>query len=270
LAAKADHKLLIRLVPMGGKDRRIGLEALVSGLQAIHGALVRGDRLLSGGRITTRYEIADLSTNSPPRIVLDPRPLDRKTDRREAVVGGFLAGLQSVGRGAAPEYYDRPMLEKVREIASGVSRRRIRTEIGYQSASAEINHIFERRILSILDQSEKSFGSIEGRMEALNLHAGSNLCAIYPIAGAKKITCHFPEHLRDDIKAGIDKSVLVTGTLSYAFKDRFPRHIEARNVQIVDEQQGFPSLDELRGIAKNAFGDEDSVDLVSQVRDGWR
>jgi len=255
---------------MGGKDRRIGLDSLVAELQAIHGALVREDRLLSGGKVTTRYEIADLSMNSPPRIVLDPRPVDRKTDRRHIVVGGFVAGLQSVGRGETPDYYDRPMLEKVREIASGVSRRRVRTEIGYQQASAEINHIFERRIVSILSRAERAFGTVEGRMEALNLHASSNLCAIYPIAGPRKVVCHFPDHLRDQVKDGIDKFVSVTGMMSYAFRDRFPRYIEARNLNILDDREDLPTLDELRGIARDAFGDEDSADLVNQVRDGWR
>ena len=109
-----DDLITVRIEPIGGAKRNVGFETFVAELQAIHGALVRADRLISGGK-TTRYEIVGLSMNSPANVVLFPQPLDKKTDRRERVVSGFFNGLAAIRKGNAPAEFDRPMLEKIRE-----------------------------------------------------------------------------------------------------------------------------------------------------------
>ncbi len=270
MAKAIDHNITLRIIPMGSRTRRVGFDTFVSELQAIYVALVRADRLFSSGQTTTRYEIADLSMNSPARIVVAPLALDRKTDRRGRVLSGFVGGLQSIRAGQAPGEFDLPMLEKVREIAIGVSKRRVQTEITYQGQVVEINHIFERRITEILGRTEKVFTTIEGRMEALNLHAGSNLFAVYPLRGSAKVICHFPIELRARAKSAIDTFVIVSGTAEYGFKADYPRRMEVRDLELLDEQGGFPRLEELRGIARDATGDMDSAEFVEQVRDVWR
>jgi hypothetical protein len=119
-----DDVITIRMEPIGGGKRNVGFEALIAELQAVHGTLVRADRLRSSGRQTTRYDVVNLPMNSPANIALAPRPLDRKADHRVAVVRDWVEGLASIGRGTAPPAFDRPMLEKVHELAAGIRKKR--------------------------------------------------------------------------------------------------------------------------------------------------
>ena len=265
------NNITVRILPLGTK-RMVGFDAFISELQAIHGALIRTDKLVSDGHATTRYEVVDLSMNSPARVVLGARAIDRKHDRTKPVVSAFIRGLSEIREGRAPASFDRPMLEKVREIASSVSKKRARTQIEYQGTTVEINHIFERRIVTILEQTEEMFGSVEGQLEALNLHNRKNVFAIYPTAGARKVLCHFDNGQRETVKAAIDKYVLVTGMAQYQYLDRFPYSMEVRNITPIEgEEVGTaPRMEELRGIAPDATGDLDSVEFVRQIRDGWR
>ena len=265
-----DDTITVRIVPLGTR-RRVSFDAFISELQAIHGALVRTDKLVTNGQTSTRYDIVDLSMNSPARVVLGPRSIDRQRDRRQHVVGTFFGGLNEIREGRSPEQFDRPMLEKVREIASSVSKRRMRTQIEYKGNTVEINHIFERRIIAILEQTEEMFGSVEGRLEAINLHNRTNVFSVYPMVGAKKVSCHFGEDNREKVKGAIDKYVIVTGMAQYQYRDRFPHSIEVRDVEpIEDTGDRIPRMEEIRGIAPDATGDVDSVEFVRKMRDGWR
>jgi hypothetical protein len=132
-----------------------------------------------------------------------------------------------------------------------------------------VDHIFERRIAQILDRTEKMFGSIEGRLEALNLHNGQNICSIYPRVGARKVVCHFSDGQRRDVLAAIDQHVLATGMVEYQYRDAFPHSMELRNIEVLPQGEAPPSLHELRGIAPNATGDESSEDFVRRIRDEW-
>jgi hypothetical protein len=267
----SDHETItVRILPLGTKQM-VGFDTFIAELQAVHGALVRTDKLVSDGRATTRYEIVDLSMNSPARVVLGPQPIDRKNDVRRHVLESFIGGLGEIREGRAPAQFDRPMLEKIREISSSVRKRRARSQIEYKDKVVEINHIFERRIVAILEQTEEMFGSVEGKLEALNLHNKHNVFAVYPIAGAKKVNCHFDEEKREVVKAAIDKFVIVTGMAQYQYRDRFPYKIEVRDIEAIDGVgDAVPRMEELRGIAPDATGDLDSVEFVRQIRDGWR
>lgn len=265
-----DDLIQIRISPVGSRKKYLGLEAFVAELQAIHGALVRLDRLMSGGRPTTRYNVVDLSMNSPACMALAPMAVDKKVDKREAVVGGFFDGLHSIRQGETPAEFDRPMLEKVREIASGVSKRRVKTELEFRAKKVEINRVFERRITNILGQTEVNFGSVDGRLEALNIHSENNVFVIFPAAGARKVTCYFQPDMKETVLGAIDKFVTVSGYLEYYWKDRHPFRVRVRNIDVHEFSGPWPKLDELRGVARDILPDMDSLDFVEQVRDGWR
>jgi hypothetical protein len=266
--ASTDDVITIRLEPIGGSKKNVGFEALIAELQAVHGTLVRADKLTTGKQ-TTRYDVDDLTMNSPARIAIAPRSLDRKVDRRDAVVGEWASGLVEIGQGTAPEKFDRPMLEKVREIASGVRKRRVRTVIEYREHVVRIDHLFERRIVAILDRTERMFGSIEGKLEAVNLHNQQNICAIYPKVGARKVMCHFSSDQRQKVMACLDHWVLATGMAEYQYRDAFPHRLELRDLDAMDLGEAPPSLHELRGIAPDATGDEATEDFVRRIRNGW-
>ncbi len=263
--------ITVRIEPFGGAKKRVDFSVFLAELQAVHGALVRSDKIMSNGQTTTRYEVAELSTNSPATVKLAPVSLDQKHDVAAERVDRFLSNLAAIrSGGVAPAEYDRPMLEKISEMASGVRKKRAKMTISYANCSVEINYIFERRIIKLLEQTENMFGSIEGKLEALNFHNGQNVCAVYPIAGARKIICHFSDAHRSRIKSAIDRYVVVTGMVEYQYRDEFPHRIEVRDIDPIDDSGPFPSLHELRGIAPDATDELETDEFVRRMRDGWR
>lgn len=120
------------------------------------------------------------------------------------------------------------------------------------------------------ERPEESFeGSVKGRLEAINLHDDKNTFRIYPVAGPSRVTCHFPEDLRDQAVAAVDRNVIVYGELKYKANAPFPDEIEVEKIEILPPDEDLPALMELRGVAKGAIGDRSVLEYLRQVRNEW-
>ena len=113
----------------------------------------------------------------------------------------------------------------------------------------------------------KNEGSMSGLLEAINIHDSTNKFTIYPLAGAKKIVCHFSSDKMQEAIDAINQHVCVQGSFKYRSKALFPHEVEVKEIEVLPPDSELPSLSSLRGLAPNATGDKDSVAFVREIRD---
>jgi hypothetical protein len=131
-----------------------------------------------------------------------------------------------------------------------------------------ITEKFRANMDKIIGPDEIELGSIRGMLEAINLH-NTNRCNVFPLVGPKKVVCTFPQHLRPQIIAGIDRYVSVIGTLQYKQWSMYPHAIDVSEIEVLPVDADLPTLADLRGSAPDATGDMSSEDFVEALRDEW-
>lgn len=78
---------------------------------------------------------------------------------------------------------DLDLLDQIRDIALGVGQDFKLAEIAHGQDRVEINDEFEKNIKPITGEGDISFGSLEGTLEAANLHGPTRRYWIYPRLG---------------------------------------------------------------------------------------
>jgi hypothetical protein len=249
----------------------VRFEEFLSELSAVNAALVEADRILSPvGHQTTYYDIVDLHRRSPPVVELQARPYDRKIDYRATVISGFFGGLQQIQLGYAPDTFHRPMLEKIKAMASSARKRGIVTTIAAGDTAIALDRHFEARVTRILASQEGVFSSVEGWVDGANFHNKTNYCAIYPPAGPRKISARFPEDISDKVRDALKHPIRATGMVYYRFRDTQPYHIDISDIERLEgDSEPFPSLSDLRGIAPEVTGGRPAEEYVREIRDDW-
>jgi hypothetical protein len=141
----ANNKITLTIEAERGR-RNIPFGTFLAELQAVHEALTHADRLRAGAP-TIAYEVADLSKNSPATVTLQAKPINRKVDFRREVLSTFFSGLQEIQeRGHAPSYFDRPMLEKVKQLTTQAGKRRLKTTITASGYEIALNRRLDEKI----------------------------------------------------------------------------------------------------------------------------
>lgn len=124
-----------------------------------------------------------------------------------------------------------------------------------------------RNIDVVLDADElEEDGAISGRLEEINLHAGTNAFRIYPSVGPSKVICHFPKDLIGKAITAVNKHVNVYGKLKYKPRERYAQEVTVTDLEIYLDDAELPSLFDLRGIAPNATGGIPSEEFVARIR----
>lgn len=123
----------------------------------------------------------------------------------------------------------------------------------------ENNNIYQYEITAaspedideILHETTFSIGSIEGKLELLDLHRDKTIVfAIWDYLG-NKIQCQYDREdgLYDVMKRGIDKRVRVFGRIKRNNAGT-PRQIQVQRIHIIKDVKDLPSLDDMVGTVK--------------------
>ena len=181
-------------------------------------------------------------------------------------IGGTYVSIEF---GNAPPWVDRDLLERLRDLNRPVGRTVSRARVRRRGQQVTLSAELRAKIDLILAPEETFEGSVKGDLEAINVHDNNNTFRIYPSAGPGRVTCHFPDNLRDQAISAIDQLVIVHGVLRYKANARFPDEIDVRDIEVVEQPDDLPTLTELRGIARGAPGDLTAAEYVRGLRDGW-
>lgn len=252
-------------------DGYVRLNIFVTHLQNLRNTLINVDRKVSGKkRGSAYYRVIELDCSSSATIVIEAQPYIKNIDNREEVEKRFFEGMRQIKEtGTAPENLDRATLEQLKGLASQVGKTVASTTISNGEHTIELTEGLKAKIDVLLAEVDITEGSIEGVLEAINIHEEANVFRIYPIVGPKKVSCHFPNRLREDAIGAIDKFVSIEGTLKYAKNAPFPHEIKVSKIEAYPPEDELPSLEDLRGIAPEATGDMSSEEFVRKIRNEW-
>lgn len=248
-----------------GKDLR--LSDFITQLDAIRGALSHIEEDLSNGESQPiQYRIVDLKHGSPATVVIEAMPPSKGLDISTLVVEQFVKGIKHIQNGTIPPEFHYDLLQTLKKIGAPPRKRSFEVTIMSESESIDLVQSLQPDIDKILGPDETSYGSISGALEAINLHANANLFRIYPIIGPKKIDCFFKTDQLSKAIAGINHYVHVYGELVYKQRERFPYTIKASEIEVYPDEEGLPSIMDLKGIAPEATGELKSEEFVRRIR----
>jgi len=133
----------------------------------------------------------------------------------------------------------------------------------------DITPSFGSALEEAMGYAHREHGSVTGWLEQINLHSGQNVFSVYPMVGPRRVRCLFGVELREVAVGSVDQYVTVYGELEYRAHSQHPHSINAERIEAHGAGHTAVTLDELRGIAPDATGEESSEEFVRRVRDAW-
>jgi len=247
----------------------IELKVFLSELELLRKAIAVVDLDIYSGNGSTRLRIAKLSKQSPTSVTIEAEPSQQKHDMTQIVFGSLVKSFDSVSQGSIPEDTNYELLDILLKLARPVGDKISDAVVTIGAKSFELTRSFARTIEEALERSESCVGSIEGALEAINLHGHTNRFTIYPNVGPDKVVCEFPETLHNAAVSGVDRTVVVSGILHYRPRGPFPYRVTVQDIVINPDDTDLPSFEDVRGLAAGIDPDIPSEDKIRKVRDAW-
>jgi len=265
-------RITIQLVGDATDRKDVRLDDFIQQLTEVKKALRENELAITGKEEPTLdYKVVDLRHASPATVVLEPVPLAPEGAHAYArfardVVGAFATELKSIKkRGTLIREPDLDRLLAYQKIGVRENNRITKVKIAVGKNVVTIDEAFKQKLEAILGPDEFAEGSINGMLEAVNLH-NKNRFFLYPVIGPKRIIGSFRNYLRPKIKEAIGEFVTVQGRLRYKAWSQFPHGVVAEDVDIHERNSALPTLTELRGAFAGSTGDLSSVEFVDQLR----
>ncbi len=217
--------------------------------------------VLSGG--DRAPQITRLEMNSPALVVFEADANQAKFDR-------FFSDIAAVANvGEAPRLLSRGAFDILKEFSAPVGRSVANARIRFGDREILIDIAARRRIESVFGNDTSSEGSIDGMLEAINVHGKKKVFALYPVVGAKRVTCVFEEHLLQKVRPALGKYVEIRGELKYRWREKFPHEAVASDLAILPDWDEQPSFVDIVGMAPNATNGMPAEEFTRQQRHGW-
>jgi hypothetical protein len=211
-------------------------------------------------------KIVGLSRNSPATIELEA--FWRK-DQQLLDIDNYFDSVSSVlEAGKAPKELGRAVFDALKEFVSVVGKGVRESTLQIGDREIRIEQQARQRVEQVIEPDYQVEGTIDGMLEAVNVHGNRNQFALYPIIGPSRVNCFFPDDMLDVVRPVLGKYAIVTGQLKYRWREKFPYEARASELEKVDESEQ-PSLREIIGIAPNATNGLRSEDFVKELRIGW-
>lgn len=248
----------VTIHPSGGDEEPISAVDFIKQVDALRQLLS-----LTGSMDGSETKIVKLHMNSPATVVMEP-----PTHGRDMAI--FFNGLRAVANeGAAPRDFSRPVFDAFREFAAVIGKGVRSAELHFAGEKICIDPAARKRIESVFGADTISTGSVDGMLEAINVHGKKNTFALYPVVGASRITCKFDDRLLQEVRPALGKYVLIEGDLKYRWREKFPFEATATKIEVMDNWNEQPSFTDIIGIAPDATSGVAPEEFVKSVRYGW-
>lgn len=264
-----EHTIAIQFA---GDCEDLRLDDFLDEMQKVKAALRETERFVSGREPSLYLRIKGLHKSSPAKVILEAvsEADDDRADPRYAsyVVRTLATNLRIISKKRRlPTKIDVPVLDSYREMTAPIERHKLDVEIRVGNNAILINKRFREILDSIAGEDEFSYGSVSGKIEAINLHERNRRFIIFPVIGPSRVVGTFRSRDRKRFAEAVDRYVTVYGRLRYKTWDKFPYAINADSITVHDAAS--PGLDALRGIAPDATGGLSSQEFVDRLNDEW-
>ncbi len=263
---KSQIKITINGLP---KDQGyVRVNALMTAVSNFVKNINRMDKIVTkSGRPSFYLRIVDMSYASPANLVMEPIPEDPKKDYGLEVTTKVFDMYNSVREGTFEKQdFEYGLIEDMVAITDLIEKQVESINFHVNGRGVEINAQFKNSINVALAKDITYVGFIRGDLEYINIHGGQNVFRIYPPIGPSKVTCHFPEDLKETAIKAVGRFIEVHGVLHYKKMSRFPYQIVVKDMDILPLEDELPTFDDLLGIVPNLTEGMASEDYVRKIR----
>jgi hypothetical protein len=170
-----------------------------------------------------------------------------------AVVAEGLATLEDSA--SRPQYFSDRALEHASNLAKLASAE-LPITVRNGKASASLSVQLVAHVEKVLGPDEEAIGTIEGALEALNIHGTANQFQVWDARTGKSVTCHMTSTVAlGDLLPAVGHRVSVRGRVR-SRPDGSPVSIRAEKLTVFPSDQDLPGADETRGLLRDFEVDE--------------
>ncbi|MCY4262539.1 MAG: hypothetical protein OXC97_04395 [Candidatus Dadabacteria bacterium] len=236
-------------------------------LEALRKVLYSTESSLSGENAEIDWQIVDLTHPSPAEVVLRPvgTRITTDTDIISETVNKVVRCFKALSEDISlPVEMSQQMLGHYKTFSDRVRKGVLRVSIKSETDIVKINKTV---IDAVVPSESESIGTVEGRLEFLNIHADRNVFRIYSAIPPEQVNCFFSPDKIKEAREAVGRKIRVLGKLTYPKGENFPRSIKVASIELLPEDDDLPSLGDLRGIAPDITGDLSSEEFVRNLRD---
>lgn len=243
--------MALRVHVGGGRISLNQLEQLAEALRELAGQVA--DEYPQAGRGSFDFVVAEAHTGGSLDVVVGARP---KRAGIEAPVGEHLLaavteGLQKVNSQAVrPPYFSDRALEAAKRLHSIRSGEitGVRVSDGH-AKPVDLGPSLSENVDRILRAERiESIGSVEGRIEEINIH-NTWTFAVWDAVSGRRYDCKVGRDFNlNELMNAFGRRVLVRGLLSEPRTRRGRPRVEVRSLRILRDPDELPGADDVRGI----------------------
>jgi hypothetical protein len=198
-----------------------------------------------------RWVIDSISKSSPLLLAVRPEtsnPKEPKAIRRH-LVSVVNEGIRTVqARAVRPAHFTDRALEKAKALVESASAGGAIVKIGTAKAPVRVDSKLIAHVDSILGATVSSIGTIEGTLEAFNVHGTARSFSVYDALTGDRIRCDFGHRIEiTQIGAAAERRVAVHGEIKYRETGEIVNVI-AQSMELFPLEEDLPSADAGRGI----------------------
>lgn len=253
-----------RICLTGPEEKDALLSDLAGVCNVLNSSLRKIERCLLNTEGKVKFKISDLKHHSA-ELCIEPLLSESDSNGASDVITTFVDTIEKLEHSEEiDDKLDYSTYEEIRKFRKYFDKNGSRLSIN----GTFLTHHFVSNVNNIVKPTVSSFGSVSGKLEALNLHK-SNTFVLYPVPGddREQIKCHFEEADLKGVLECVNKKVTVRGELFYSRKKSFPVRVKVEEFQPEEPDENLPSLLSLEGIFEG--GTENSVDQIRKLRDEW-
>ena len=227
-------------------------EKIIAAESAFHDMLraVAREVTKQGGN-PVRWQFVDASTNGVVRFRVTPLQVSRDLPLSvpRTIVNAVATGVAELEEGPErPEYFSDHALDQAARLVA------LRQDVGTLGVrngklGSSITDNFRQHVDSLLGIQSYEDGSIEGTLEAVNVHDRSRF-NVYDVLTGRSIRCNFGDRIPlDQIAGALKKRVIVFGRIAYR-ANGVPISVTADELGVFPADGELPRAADVRGLLR--------------------
>ena len=244
-------------------------------LTALRQSLDNVDRgIEEAGHIDIYYRVVGLSYASPVKVVLEP--VSRHRRNREATANvlrfhdRYFGALQAISNNVPVDaYIDDRALQSFKKLVEHQDRKFARAIVSNHTARVTLDKGFKDRVSTLLEQEYQAYGTLSGKIDAIDVHGKTRSFWIYPDINSKGVLCKFFPQDRQKATDSIGTIIEVRGRKAYRPNSPLPYRIEVESFDPINYTSNSKEIVDLGGMAPYLARGKSSVEFLRELRDEW-
>lgn len=169
------------------------------------------------------------------------------SDLADTIVSG-IAAVQ--GAPQRPAHFSDRALERARRLATETTSKstRLRFRSPARQRPITLTPQLVANVDSILGQTVSAIGTVEGRLEAFNVHGTNRYFNVYDALTGERVRCDFAHRIEvTEIGAAAERRVAVHGQIEYRQSGEIVR-VTAQSLELFPEEEELPPPEAARGV----------------------